>query len=83
MSDKIKIREILERHVDIQYSMSRNAVEKTLLAIEEIVEAVVNECAAKAKLTDLAQEFLQEIASEAIDKESILKVKEIFDYDST
>lgn len=65
---------------------SRDEKEEYLLksdvkaAIKEIVEAVVDKCAEEASLTDESFHSMQEGSIMQIDKESILKVKEMISY---
>lgn len=59
-----------------------NKYNPTISAIKEIVEKTLELASEKAKLTDFAQEFLQEGASDAIDKESITDVAKLINYES-
>lgn len=68
--------ELLEKFADTQYTMSRNGKEKAIEAMIEFAklhaEAQRDAILKKVSLTDFAQEFLQEEASDAIDKDSII-----------
>lgn len=92
MSDKINIQEIIqnrfgftdEEMIKLKKSLSKAGWadwQNWMDAIEEIVETVVDKCAEEVDLTGFAAEFMQEGAYEAIDKDSILNVKQMINYD--
>lgn len=80
MVSKINVEEILNqfpsRDDKNEYILKSDAKK----AIKEIVEAVVDRCAEEVDLTEFAAEFMQEGVYEAVDKQSILKVKEHVEY---
>ena len=79
MSDKIKVEEILQKHVG-KYWLEDHTDNRLRDAIKEIVEAALDRAAEEAKVvatwseTELDTDFM-------VYKDSILKIKEEVDYD--
>jgi hypothetical protein len=74
---KEKAIEILQRDIVKYNEPSRElylVVNSMLEAMNLVFEATKKECVAKVKLTEFAQEFLQEGANEGINKDSILNI---------
>lgn len=75
--DKINVRSIFDKYLGSNMYDSYDFDD----IIKEIVELVVDKCAEEVSLTGFAAEFMQEGAHEAVDVDSILKVKEEVNYE--
>ena len=78
---KINVSEILQSHGQRLVNMYHNR-EVLKLAIKEIINAVIDECAEEAE-TKSQNEFSDDIGNyeiQVVDKESILKIKQEIDY---
>ena len=77
MSDKINIAEILDKH----RTQKGGESEELMAGIKEIVEAVIDRCVEEATVTHETVWSSQEGSSYGVDKESILQVKQMIDYE--
>lgn len=85
MNDKINIKGILKKHTSInsEESWGRNGkfeITNYKAAIKEIVEAAIDKCANEAEAIEGYNTGFSGSAA-SVDKESILKVKEMIDYE--
>lgn len=81
MTEKINIEAILAKHgVEFGNMYNNPSKEDGLAAIKEIVEQVIEKCAEKAELM-LKYPWVPEEKELELDKESILDVKQLIEYE--
>lgn len=82
MSDKISVERMLDKHeLDLEHTTASFRI-KVTAAIKEIVEAVVDKCAEKVKTKSIEKYDNHETYYENhIDKQSILQVKQMINYE--
>lgn len=76
MSDKIKVNDILDKH--FMFQNHEEFREQALAAVKEIVEKAIDMAADEA---DLKYQDFGDGDLEGGDKQSILNIKKLFDYD--